>query len=450
MEAAGQREGGGDGVAQRPEVHRQHGFDDGQRVGEARRAEEHPGHDDEAEIDHPLQRRVQAVIRLAEEAVEHARRPVHQPPEQEEPARAMPQAAEQEDDHQIDAGARQPFPTAAEREIDIGGQKAGERDMPPLPEFADVEALVRRIEIDRDFDVEHQPHAGRHIAVAGKIEVELEGVADGDKPGLRRVERQRVGKTRLDRDGERIGDGHLLDQTARESVQAGGEMIEVEMAVFHICKLRHDFAVQHDRPRDELGEERDEERIIQNVVARNGALVAVDDVGKLLKGEKRNAQRQRQMVERQMQAERAVQVFKEEIVVFEVKQHTEVEEKPQQHQRQTEGFFLLGEHQLAERVIDQDAACDDRHIARVVVAVKQKRGQHEEDLVELDFFRQSAQQKITKQRQRQKGQHEDVGIEQHGGRCSFSKIKTAILRRKRFVRQACESDRRWPRVGRRR
>ena len=227
-------------------------------------------------------------------------------------------------------------------------------------------------------------------------------------------------------------------------------MIEVEMAVFHIRKLRHDFAVQHDRPRDELGEERDEERVIQNVVARHGALVAVDDVRKLLEGEKRNAQRQRQMVERQMQAERAVQVFKEEIVVFEVKQHTEVEEKPQQHQRQTEGFFLLGEHQLAERVIDQDAARDDRHIARVVVAVKQKRGQHEENLVELDFFRQSAQQKITKQRQRQKGQHEDVGIEQHGGRCSFSKIKTAILRRRRSDRRGCGSHHCRPQSGRRR
>ena len=40
-------------------------------------------------------------------------------------------------DHQVDAGARQTLPAAAEREIDVGGQKAGERDMPPLPEFAD-------------------------------------------------------------------------------------------------------------------------------------------------------------------------------------------------------------------------------------------------------------------------------------------------------------------------
>lgn len=65
------------------------------------------------------------------------------------------------------------------------------------------------------------------------------------------------------------------------------------MAVFRVRKLRHDFAVQHDRPGDQLGEEGDEQRIIQNIVARNGALVAVDDVGKLLEGKKRNAQRQR-------------------------------------------------------------------------------------------------------------------------------------------------------------
>ena len=39
----------------------------------------------------------------------------------------------------------------------------------------------------------------------------------------------------------------------------------------------------------------------------------------------------------------------------------------------------------------------------------------------LVFFRQSAQQKIAQQGQRQKRQHENVGIEQHVGMCSFSK-----------------------------
>ena len=179
--------------------------------------------------------------------------------------------------------------------------------------------------------------------------------------------------------------------------------------------------MQHDRPGDQLGEEGDEQRIIQNIVARNGALVAVDDVGKLLEGKKRNAQRQRQMVERQMQAERAVQVFKEEIVVFEVKQHAEVQKKSQQHQRQAHGLLFLREHQLAERVIDEDAACNDRHIAGIVVAVEKERGQYQKHLVELVFFRQSAQQKIAQQGQRQKRQHENVGIEQHVGMCSFSK-----------------------------
>ena len=293
--------------------------------------------------------------------------------------------------------------------------------MPPLPEFADVQALVGRIEVDRDFDVEHQAHARRHVAVAGKIEIELEGVADGDEPRLRRVERLRAGEARFHRDGERIRDDDLFHQAACKGVQAGRKVVKIEMAVLRVRKLRHDFAVQHDRPGDQLGEEGDEQRIIQNIVARNGALVAVDDVGKLLEGKKRNAQRQRQTVERQMQAERAVQVFKEEIVVFEVKQHAEVQKKPQQHQRQAHGLLFLREHQLAERVIDEDAARNDRHIAGIVVAVEKERGQYQKHLVELVFFRQSAQQKIAQQDQRQKRQHENVGIEQHVGMCSFSK-----------------------------
>ena len=100
-------------------------------------------------------------------------------------------------------------------------------------------------------------------------------------------------------------------------------------------------------------------------------------------------------------------------MIFEIEQHAEVDCQTQQHQRQADGFLFLREHQLAERIIDEDASGDDGHIAGVVVSVKDERRQHEKDLVELYAPGQLAQQKVTQQRQRQESQHKDVGIKQH-------------------------------------
>ena len=114
-----------------------------------------------------------------------------------------------------------------------------------------------------------------------------------------------------------------------------------------------------------------------------------------------------------MQTEGVVHVVEEEIVILEVEQHADVERQTQQHQRQADSFLFLREHQLAERVIDEDASGDDGYIAGVVVSVEDKRRQHEKDLVELNALGQLAQQKIDQQRQRQESQHKDVGIKQH-------------------------------------
>ena len=82
---------------------------------------------------------------------------------------------------------------------------------------------------------------------------------------------------------------------------------------------------------------------------------------------------------------------------------------------QAEQFLFACEHHLAEHVVDQNADHDDRHIIRVVVAVKEERSQHQKQLIELDALRQPAEHEIDKKRQRQEGEHEYIGIKQHTG-----------------------------------
>ena len=120
------------------------------------------------------------------------------------------------------------------------------------------------------------------------------------------------------------------------------------------------------------------------------------------------------MKEGEVRPERAVEILDKEVVILKVKQHAEIEEKTQQHQRQTNGLLIKAKHHLAERIVDQNAAHDDRHIAGIVVAVKDKGCQHEKQLVKLKALGKLAQQEIDDQRHRQERQHEDVRIKEHG------------------------------------
>ena len=121
---------------------------------------------------------VPGVVDAKIEAVQHA-------PDDERPARAVPQPAEQHRDHQVDVAQRRAVAIAAERDIEIVAQEPRQRHVPAPPEIDDAGGLVGRIEIERQEDAEHQRHADRHVGIAGEIEIELEGVGQRADPGLR-------------------------------------------------------------------------------------------------------------------------------------------------------------------------------------------------------------------------------------------------------------------------
>ena len=54
----------------------------------------------------------------------------------------MPDAANEKDQENIEIGAQRPLPAAAQREIDIGAEEPGQRDVPALPKIINRERLV--------------------------------------------------------------------------------------------------------------------------------------------------------------------------------------------------------------------------------------------------------------------------------------------------------------------
>ena len=71
----------------------------------------------------------------------------------------MPNAGEQHGNHQIDLRAPPAFAAAAQRDIDVVANPSGERDVPTVPEVAQIKRAQRHGEVLRQLKAEQHGHA---------------------------------------------------------------------------------------------------------------------------------------------------------------------------------------------------------------------------------------------------------------------------------------------------
>src|SRR5690606_19371554 len=126
------------------------------------------------------------------------------------------------------------------------------------------------------------------VRVAGEVAVELPGVAVDRDPHLAGAEGGGVVEHAVDEQrAEEVGDGDLLHEPAQDEVdgalRAGGREARGPP------ELREELLGPDDRPRDELREERDVRRELEDVAARRDAPpVDIDRVAEGLKRIKRD------------------------------------------------------------------------------------------------------------------------------------------------------------------
>jgi hypothetical protein len=100
---------------------------------------------------------------------------VQQAPDSEGPGEAVPEAAQQHGDRQVDVrhdlGA-----LAGQRKVEIIAQPVGEADVPTAPEFGEIGAPIRPVEIRRQADSQQLRAAAGDVGIAGKVELQLQGV----------------------------------------------------------------------------------------------------------------------------------------------------------------------------------------------------------------------------------------------------------------------------------
>ena len=156
--------------------------------------------------------------------------------------------------------------------------------MPALPEFPNIKALIRRIKIHGNADIKHEANAGGHITVSREVEIQLEGIANGNEPRLCGIERVRGAKSGIYRNGKCIGNDDLFEQPPGKGKQTRGKGFASKVTVFRIGKLRNDFTVKNNRTGNQLREKSHKQGIIQKVIFGDFVCIAVNDIGKLLKG----------------------------------------------------------------------------------------------------------------------------------------------------------------------
>ena len=190
---------------------------------------------------------------------------------------------------EIEVGAADPAPVAAERDVKVFAQPGRKRDVPAPPEIGDRFRAIGRIEILRENKAEHEAEPDRHVRVTAEVEIDLERVADRAEPRVERADRAGVeGGVRDFSAGIREQD--FFREAEHEEGDAAREFVRGEDAMFELIGEKGEF---QDRPRDEMREHGNEAGEIDEVRHRLGlAAINVDRVAERLEGVEADAERQ--------------------------------------------------------------------------------------------------------------------------------------------------------------
>ncbi len=142
-------------------------------------------------------------------------------PEHEGPGGAVPEAAEEHGDEDVDRDPPLAPAVATERNVEIVAQPERERDVPAPPEVLEVERGVRPPEVDREPEAEQQGDADGHVGVPAEVRVDLDGVPPDGEEDLEGGVLVGVGEDRVDHIGRQVRREHHLLGQAGDDQPAG-------------------------------------------------------------------------------------------------------------------------------------------------------------------------------------------------------------------------------------
>ena len=175
---------------------------------------------------------------------------IHQSPEHKIPCRSVPDSRRKPDNKNIEKPTAFSDPVSAERNVQVIPEPASERNMPSSPEFRDTSRNIRIIKVFRKPEAENAPESDCHIAVTGKVKIDLKRTGDRIKP-----EEQNRFFSRIFERGHQLGkdirNQNLLGKTDREPSYAVSGVFHAVRSVF---KLRGNIRIAYNGSGDKLRE----------------------------------------------------------------------------------------------------------------------------------------------------------------------------------------------------
>ena len=167
--------------------------------------------------------------------------------------------------------------------------------MPSVPEVCDRNSLVGRIEVDRQIQVQHPGDTKRHITVARKVEIDLQGIAQHHEDRTEGIQLRNIGIAYRNNLGKGIGDQYLFRKTKGKSIQPLSKVGKQYLFTFRILKLGDQLAVVYDRTGGDAWEKGNIGQIIRKTIPITFFPIAVYGIGDLLEGIKADTERQKKL-----------------------------------------------------------------------------------------------------------------------------------------------------------
>ena len=170
----------------------------------------------------------------------------------------------------------------------------------------------------------------------------------------------------------------------------------------------HDLAPAHQRAGEDLREEADVKGVANEVVARRAPGPKIDEIHDVVEGEKRDAERQRDLEPRRLEARDQGREIGEEVEILE---EAEDEEIAGERERDQDRGPRLAER-LRDQPVDQDRGCQQRYEAPVPIAVEEEGQERERGKPPLRP--EALDRPMQQERRGQENEEEGEGVEKHG------------------------------------
>ena len=242
--------------------------------------------------------------------------------------------------------------------------------MPSVPEVCDRNSLIGRIEVDRQIQVQHPGDTKRHITVARKVEIDLQGIAQHHEDRTEGIQLRNIGIAYRNNLGKGIGDQYLFRKTKGKGIQSLSKVGKQYLFTFRILKLGNQLTVVNDRTRRNAWEKGNISQIIRKTISRTIFPVAVYSIGDLLEGIKTDTKRQKKLHRRKISVEGQIYIFQKEAGIFINKKQANV---PYEQDDQIYPAFRCPScllHETDKGIIDHNTDKQDQQGRNAVVAIK--------------------------------------------------------------------------------